>query len=65
VKLTPDKRNSMMKRFTGHNVKMRFTHERFDEKGIVDAKFGSTSNRRKNAGHRFTIVKNDMSFKVN
>jgi hypothetical protein len=46
-------------------MKMRFTHERFDEKGIVDATFGSKSVRRKNAGHRFTIVKNDMSFKVN
>jgi hypothetical protein len=65
VKITWEKRNNMMKRFTSSTTKMRFTHERFDEKGIVDATFGPNSNRRKNAGHRFTIVKNDMSFKVN
>jgi len=65
VKITWEKRNDMMKRFTSSTTKMRFTHERFDEKGIVDATFGPNSNRRKNAGHRFTIVKNDMSFKVN
>jgi hypothetical protein len=65
VKLTPDMRRNMIKRFTQLNMKMPFTHERFDEKGIVDAKFGPCSNRRKNAGHRFTIAKDDMSFKVN
>jgi hypothetical protein len=65
VKLTGDKRRSMIRRFTHPTMKMRFTHERFDEKGIVDATFGSKSVRRKNSGHRFTIVKNDMSFKVN
>ncbi len=51
VKLTSVQRKSMMFRFTSSTTKMRFTHERFDEKGIVDATFGPNSNRRKNAGH--------------
>eukprot|EP00985_Skeletonema_marinoi_P012733 scaffold6212_cov76-Skeletonema_marinoi.AAC.1 len=65
-KISGVERKNMVKRFTTPAVAMRFVKERFDEKGIVDTtKFGPTSNRRKSAGYRFTIMNDDTSFKFN
>ena len=71
VKLTSRQRLDKIGRFTQETSVMRFTQERFDENGILGdfTEVGATDPRRKNAGYRFTIRKDDeekiTSFKFN